>query len=338
MEKTLFSAVYNRKKKLLSNGTALVQIEAYLRGKKKYFTTGIYLTPDQWDNKHRKVRDHMNAIRLNKQITDFMAKLENVELKQLNAGKPFSLDQLTEFMNGQLTSSFLDFMDRELKGSQLAPGTKAGQRVILGVLRGFRKELLFDEVSYEFLTSFEKYLYGRKLAINTVNRYFKVIRKYVNLAINKDFMELNRYPFRKFRAKTESTQRKYLTPEELQRIENITLSPEHKHLQKVVDMFLFSCYTGLRFSDVSAISKNDIITNDGRQWIIMRMQKTNEMIHIPLSLLFDGKPIEILNRYIQPDRKFIFDDLTNQYVNRCMKEVATLANIQKIVTFHSARH
>jgi hypothetical protein len=56
METTLFNVVYNRKKRLLLDGTALVQIEAYLSFKKKYFSTSIYLTPDQWDNKHRKVK------------------------------------------------------------------------------------------------------------------------------------------------------------------------------------------------------------------------------------------------------------------------------------------
>ena len=129
-----------------------------------------------------------------------------------------------------------------------------------------------------------------------------------------------------------------ITAEDLQAMENIVLSPEQKHLQKTLDMFLFSCYTGLRFSDVSALSKDKIQIIDGKEWLVFTMIKTAEPIRIPMYLLFDNKPIEILNRYIKPDRKYIFDDLTNQYVNRCLKELAAIAGVTKTVTFHVARH
>jgi site-specific recombinase XerD len=68
------------------------------------------------------------------------------------------------------------------------------------------------------------------------------------------------------------------------------------------------------------------------------MIKTNTQIKIPLSLMFNGKPMEIIERYIDSDRKYLFDELTNQYVNRCLKEIAALAKIEKNITFHTARH
>ena len=103
-------------------------------------------------------------------------------------------------------------------------------------------------------------------------------------------------------------------------------------------MFLFSCYTGLRFSDLSALRKDNIQSINGEKWLNVTMQKTKQSIQIPLFLLFDNKPIEIIERYIEPDRKYIFDDLTNQYVNRKLKELAKLVGIEKNVTFHTARH
>ena len=339
METTLFNVVYNRKKRILSDGTALVQIEAYLSFKKKYFSTGIYLTPEMWDNKHRKVKNHPNAIKLNRQISDFVAKLQGVELDRRNAGKPFTLDILTEFTKGRFTNSFTEFMKIEIKADRTtAPATKIGQTTTLKALQKFKKDIIFDELTFELLTNFERFLFDEGLHTNTVNKYFRHIRKFVNLAINKDLFDLNRYPFRKFRIKSETTTREYLTPEEMKDFENITLPPEQKHLQKVLDMFLFSCYTGLRFSDISALNKGNLRTIDGNLWIETTMIKTAEPIRIPLYLLFDGKPIEILNRYTQPDRNYIFDDLTNQYVNRCLKELAALAGITKTVTFHTARH
>ncbi|KAA6335040.1 Tyrosine recombinase XerC [termite gut metagenome] len=339
MEATLFNVVYNRKKRLLSNGTALVQIEAYLCFKKKYFSTNIYLIPDQWDNKHRKVKNHPNAMKLNRQIADFVAKLQGVELDRRNVGKPFTLDILSEYLKGRFTNSFTEFVRNEIEADcTSAQTTRTGQLTTFRTLRQFKKDITFDELTFELLSDFERFLFNKGLHTNTVNKYFRHIRKFVNLAINKDLFDLNRYPFRKFKAKSETTNRAYLSPEELQAMENIVLQPEFAHLQKTLDMFLFSCYTGLRFSDISALSKDKIRTIDGNVWIDTTMIKTTEPIRIPLYLLFDGKPIEILNRYTQPDRNYIFDDLTNQYVNRYLKKLASMAGIKKTVTFHTARH
>ena len=338
MEKALFNVVYNRKKRLLSDGTALVQVEAYMRGRKKYFSTNIYITPDQWDKKHRKIKNHPNAIRLNTEIRDFVATLERVELERRNAGRPFTLDHLTDYLNGKLTSSFTKFMAMEIEQEQLSRATKIGMQTTLKALQDFKSDILFAELNFDLLSDFERYLYAKELSINTVNKYFRHIRKFVNLAINKDLFELNKYPFRKFKAKTESTKREYLTPEEIEKIEDLKLPEDKRHLRKIVDMYLFSVYSGLRFSDLTSLTRDHIVTEDGKQWIVLKMQKTKEMLRIPIYLLFDGKCIEIIERYATPNKKLIFDDFTNQYVNRCLKDIAKEAGINKTITFHQSRH
>lgn len=339
MNRAIFNVVYNRKKRLLSNGTALVQIEAYLYGKKKYFSTAIYLTPEQWDKKHRQVKNHPNAIKLNKHIREYVAKMEAIELDRRNAGKPFSLGILAEMLQGKTFYSFTDFMQKEIENSNDAPATKIMKRTTLSTLRAFRKDVLFDEVDYNFLSDFELFLKERGLTANTRRKYFCHIKAYVNRAIDKGFFDLNRYPFRKFKAKAPQPERCYLTPEEVKRIETLYISDDNAHLKKVVDMFLFSCYTGLRFSDAYALTVDNIHTiaaDDVR--LIITMQKTKEPIQLPLSFLFKGKPLEILNRYTILNKNRIFQGLTNQYVNRCLKEIAKLAGINKQVTFHTARH
>lgn len=338
MEKALFNVVYNRKKMLLSNGTALIQVEAYLRGRKKYFSTKIYITPDQWDKKHRRIKNHPNAMRLNKEIAQFITTLENVELERRNSGKSFTLDKLTDHINGKLTNSFTKFIIMEIEQSQNRASTKVGFQTTLKTMQEYKTDVLFSELNFEFLSDFERFLYSKGLSINTINKYFRHIRKFVNLAIDKDLFDLNKYPFRKFRAKTETTKREYLEPEELERIENLELPEDKKHLQKVIDMFLFSCYTGLRFSDLTALTTKNIVTENGKQWLTIKMQKTSEPLRIPLYLLFNGKASQIMERYATVTGGLFFDDYTNQYVNRCLKEIASFARVNKSVTFHTARH
>ena len=65
MRKISYRPVYNRKKCLNSRGTALVQVEAYLNKKKVYFSTHIYLRPEQWDVKKKVIKDHPNQDALN---------------------------------------------------------------------------------------------------------------------------------------------------------------------------------------------------------------------------------------------------------------------------------
>ena len=208
MEKAIFSVIYNRKSKLLADGTALIQIRAYLNGINKYFTTNIYVTPDQWDKKHSRVKNHSNAIRINRQIAEFVSKMEETELNRRNAKKPFTLEILQECLAGKELDSFTEFMCREIESDRTnAPATKVGQTTTFNALCEFRKNILFDELCFELLSDFESFLLDKGLAINTVHKYFRHIRKFVNLAINKDLFDLNRYPFRKFKPKTEETTR-----------------------------------------------------------------------------------------------------------------------------------
>ncbi|GHT01998.1 tyrosine recombinase [Bacteroidia bacterium] len=348
MGKLNISAVFNRQNKLKKNGTAQIEVCACLDGKRKYFGTGICVKPETWDKKKQRIKScAANAIQLNKQVSDLIQRLENCYIEKTHAGKPFSLEHLTELMQGKEIKTFTDFVRYEIETAAQAEKTKAkinahativNKRTTFKALCNFQKVVQFDEVNFDFLKRFENHLIFKGLGTNTINKYFRHIRGWQNSAINKDYFELNKYAFRKFKAPTKSTTREYLEPSEILRIENLEFAPENRHLQKVKDMFLFACYTGLRFSDISAIQKDCIKQRDGGVWLEVTMQKTNENIKLPLYLLHNGKPTDLLKKYEKADSKYYFDELTNQYVNRCLKEIATLAGINKCVTFHTARH
>lgn len=81
MNKISYRIVYNRKKRLNAEGKALLQVEAYLKGKRIYFSTNIYLTPKQWDNKKKMIKSHVAAGSLNYYLREFITKLELRELE-----------------------------------------------------------------------------------------------------------------------------------------------------------------------------------------------------------------------------------------------------------------
>ena len=338
MEKILYNVVYNRKKKLLSNGTALVQVEAYMSRRKKYFSTNIYLRPNQWDKKRRQVRNHPNSVELNNQVAGFIAKLERIELCKRNSKNEFSLNLLSNHVHGRTTDSFTKFVEQEIVTTGVSPATKIGFLTTLNVIKLYKSDISFEEINYRLLVDFERFLYSRGLCANTVDKYFRHIKRFVNIAINKDLMEQNSYPFRKFKTKTEAVNREYLTIEELSSIEELSIETTKLHLTIVRDMFLLSCYTGLRFSDLLLLRRENIISQEGKQWICIRMQKTAEIIRIPVYILFGGLGMDIIDRYTRNSNYFLFDKIPNSCANRYLKKIASLAGINKRVTFHVARH
>ena len=350
MNKTRFTPIYNRKKQLNKNGTALVQIECYLNGKNKYFSTNIYLEPSNWNAKTHKIKtDYPNAIKLNKQISETLRNLEDFELDKINNGKPFNLNMLdTIFETGKI-ESFTDFMELEIPVLESSLGTKKSQLTTLMRLREFKKVVYFDDVTFEFLHDFNlwcnkleikyKNLPSKKLSQSTISKYFKNIKRFVNLAINKNLMNLETYPFRKFKIKQSESKKIYLEPHEIENFENVQLIGENKKLEIVRDLYMFSIYTGLRYSDVFSLQKKHIVTIGGNEWLIKTLEKTNENVRIPIYTMFDGKPLEILKKYRNLGSVFSFKYLTNQHVNRQLKAIAKLVEIEnKNITFHTARH
>lgn len=350
MNKTRYTAVFNRKKQLNKQGKALIQIECYLNGRNKYFSTNIYIEPKDWNNKTRTIKtDYPNAIKLNKQIFETLRNLENFELDKINNGKVFNINMLDDFFKGEAVKTFTDFMALEIPLLESSKGTKNSQLTTLKRLKEFKKVIYFEDLTFEFLHDFNlfcnkltidyKNLPSKKLSQSTISKYFKNIKRFVNLAINKELIDIQKYPFRKFKIKQTESKKVFLNPNEIELFENLELINENKKYQIVKDLFMFSVYTGLRYSDVFSLQKKDIVSIGGKDWLIKTMEKTDENVRIPIYAIFNGKPSEILNKYINFGSIFCFEYLTNQHVNRQLKDICKLANIEnKNLTFHVARH
>lgn len=91
MRKISYRFVYNRKKSLNDRGTALVQVEAYLNKKKVYFSTHVYLRPEQWDVKRKIIKEHPNQDALNGMLNEFIIELEKKRIKFVEARKDNNL-------------------------------------------------------------------------------------------------------------------------------------------------------------------------------------------------------------------------------------------------------
>lgn len=338
MNKIIYNLVYNRKKCLNKKGMALVQVEAYLGRKKKYFSTKVYLKPEQWDNKKLIVKNHPNADALNRLIYEFVATIEKKELELWQQGKRISLELLKNALTTQENnSSFISFFRQEVMNSSLKDSTKRNHLSILILLQEFKKDIVFSDLTFEFISSFEYFLQLKGYHINTIAKHMKHLKRHVNIAINKEYIEIQKYAFRKYKIKTIENKHTHLVPEELERLENLILSDRYVKLQKSLDAFLFCCYAGMRYSDFINLSSENIVDINQETWLIYKSVKTGTEVRLPLYLLFSGKGIAILNKY-RDNLEDFFHLRDNSNVNKDLIIITRLAGLSKRISFHTARH
>lgn len=337
MEKVIYNLVFNRKKQLNSEGKALIQVEAYLNKQKKYFSTKVYIKPFQWDAKRKAVKNHPNMDSLNQYLANLIVELEQLELEIVRSGKEFSLNDLKERPD-DYQISFSQFMRNEITQSNLKLSTLKNHLSTLQVLSSYQPDVSFNDLSFNFLCDFEHYMLEHNYHRNTIAKHMKHLKRYINLAINKDLFDLHRYPFRKYKIKYLESKRTHLTPEELGQLENLNLKGR-RTLRRTLDMFLFSCYTGLRFSDIVSITRENFHCIDDKVWLVYSSVKTDVNVRLPLFLLFDGKSIPIYERYKNnPWTLFDMPASSNSNVNKQLRRICKMAKLEKKVSFHTARH
>jgi integrase len=335
MEKIRYRLVYNRKKHLNKQGTALVQVEASLNQRKIYFKTNLYIKPEHWDKRTSQVIGHPQANDLNSMLFEFVLHLQGIELALWKRGVPATLSLLKDAMkkNRPINITFPIFAKEYVQHSNRRESTKENLFTTITVLQEFRPGLDFKDITYTFLKDFEVYLREKGNGINTVAKHLRQLRTLVNEAINQGYIHADAYPFRKFKIKQEKGSHEFLTPDELKKLENLEV--HDLKLRHVLDAFLFCCYVGLRFSDFCQLTPSNFIRVNGKRWLHFKSIKTGIELRLPLHLLFEGKALAILDRYCITE----FASLgSNSEVNKALSVITSMARIKKHVTYHTARH
>lgn len=335
MDKIKYRFVYNRKKQLNKQGTALVQVEALLNQRKIYFKTNIYLKPEHWDKRTSQVIVHPQADDLNSMLFEFVLYLQGIELALWKRGIPATLSLLKDAMkkNRPVNVTFPVFAKEYVTHSDRRESTKENLYTTITVLQEFRPGLDFKDITYTFLKDFEAYLREKGNGVNTVAKHLRQLRTLVNEAINQGYIHADAYPFRKYKIKQEKGRHEFLTPDELRKLENLEIND--RKLRHVLDAFLFCCYVGLRFSDFCQLTPANFIKVNRKRWLHFKSIKTGIELRLPLHLLFEGKALAILDRYDITE----FANLgSNSETNKVLAVITGMARIKKHVTYHTARH
>jgi integrase len=196
-----------------------------------------------------------------------------------------------------------------------------------------REDIPLKDISPQFVADFERYLFVEcSYQRNTAMKFMQRFKTVVIMAHNNGWISIN--PFASYKFQFEATDRGYLSEEELMTLMKHTVTCFET--EKVRDVFIFCCFTGLSYIDVQALREENIQKSfDGQVWIKIKRHKTNVQSEIPLLPI----PQQILVKYKDKcSDGMLLPVPTNGDGNVLLKDLGKECKFPVKVTFHLARH
>lgn len=320
--------VFDRKKVATKKKKGLVQIEIESERKRKWIGTTVKLYSDQWDEK-KKVINSVHSIQYNALLDGMMANLNDFVLELVRNNQPFDFEKLDAFLEkSTISKSFIDFVRNRIhERTDIEESTRKQHRTLLQSLEKFGKINYMDDLTKANITLYNEFLHQQGISQPTIYNYHKRMKRYIHEAMKFGLLDADPYNGLSFeRGKFEK--RKYLTEKELETIRSCKINVPS--IDRVRDLFLFQCYTGLAYADFEKFDfEKDVEERNGKYIIADRRKKTNEDYKIVLL----SPAIEILKKY-----DYKLPVITNQKYNVSLKVVAQYAGIDKNITTHMGRH
>ena len=319
--------VFDRRAETKSNPkkAAMVHIEVLERQskRKKYIYTGVKILASQYSpNGSFSVKNHPNALILKSKVFEVYNKIEAF----IHSDKCTCLDDMDNWGNNDANITFLEFFQKELDKKVVEYTTKKSHKALLNGLVRFGRIKHFKDITYANIADFDVFLKQTLKSQPTLYKRHKLLSSYIKEAKRRGFAEYN--PYDEFQCKKGKHKDPIvLNEEELKKI--INCHPTLEKIEKVRDMFLFQCLTGMAYVDMQAFSKDKISHIDGSMVINSQRVKTEESFIIPLF----AEAQEILEKY-----DYSFPKISNQKYNDYIKVLASYAGIEKRLTSHSGRH
>jgi integrase len=305
------------RRKRLKDGNISLYLDIYFGGRRAYEFLGLYLVPE----------------------LDKNAKLRNKETLRL--AEAIKSQRIVEIQNGmygfnkhnsktRLVAYIESFIESKGKGTR-----KMYRNVAIRVREFFGENFLVDRLSSNDVRNFFRHLRktsnhnykGKTLSQTTLHSYCNIFKTFVHQAI-KDGLLANDVTAGIDVVGVSESVRQYLTLEELQSLAQTELNKEYKRA------FLFSCFTGLRKSDIEQLQWSDIIEQDGFTRIVFRQRKTRNIEYLDIS----QQAKQIIGERDKDSEKVFPKFKYSAYTNKALRKWAKTVGINKDITFHSARH
>ena len=350
MNKKLRVCFYLRSNYKTADGKTPILVRLYLNKERIILgSSSCAIEANLWDSVKGRVKGRsIQAASINNQLEHIETDLMTI-FRKYEFSENLSLDLIkSEYLGKEETKgSFLSFFAEYLATIKEEVGitramasvekfTVLKKRFETFIKKRYRRsDLLMGEMTYRVISEFEHFLLtDGKCCHNTVMRMLRNFKTVTIRAIKLGLMKQD--PFVNYKIRFEKVDRGFLTDEEIEKL--IKKEFSIKRLEQVRDIFVFSIFTGLAYIDVANLTGKNIVTLDGKQWIMPRRQKTD----VPTNVLLLDIPRMIIEKYklmmTDDDKGRLLPILSNQKMNAYLKEIADICGIEKRLSFHLARH
>jgi site-specific recombinase XerD len=343
--------------KARKNGESPIFLKIKYQNQTISMSTRQYISAERWEftnklrnplklEKEKIIKASLDSLTLKfeRKINERIRENSAIDLQQIKTeiiGKPkkktkeIGLIDLFEIHN--------EAFEKKVKAGERSPASLQKYNRAKELIQAFlKKQYNKDNISPKavngpFIHNLESYLkydsiYRHKTGIqnNSVVKYFKTFKTVCNYAIKLELISKN--PFNKYDGKLKVKEAVFLTQDELNRIEGHSFSAAR--LERVKDIFLFSCYTGYAPVDAQRLTKENLIKgNEGDLWIKANRAKTGTRANVPV--LPTTK--RIIDKY-DAVQSGLIPKLSNQKMNAYLKEIADICGINKHLTWYVSRH
>jgi len=321
------------------DGKGTIQLVLYQHQKKMSFYSGVKVTVKDWDDKEKKVRkSHKQASDLNLIIDTAKAKLTNIFVKYRLQDKEVTFELLKDEYDRPNTGfDYLEWLKGaiEARRGEVTDSTIEQFNAHRVKLQEFKKTVAFAELSEDLFANFNKHMKVKlKNESNTRWNTLKTHRTFINIAKRKGIVTMN--PLDRMPVKRAQTDRVFLDNKEVK----LLLDLYHKNTlpetyQTILRHFLFSCYTGLRVSDLERIKMEDIVHN----LLIVTAKKTRNSSGATTRIpLVPGALEMIADEAGTRTKGVIFKLFSEPRMRKYIKLIVAHAKISKKITWNSGRH
>ncbi len=351
--KSTFSILFFiKRKKLLKNGDAPVYMRVTVDGRFLEASLKRGVNPKTWNEKKQRStgRDRL-SLELNDYLDDTLAKILKIHQRFADEKKIINPKTILDEWTGRIEKPKMLCEEFRADNEKYRQRLEIGDVVLNTVLRNERAErylgefirkkfkaedIPFSAIDNAFVRDFHLFLrVDKKQEQNTANKYCKILKRIVTLALDNKWMAVN--PFLGIRFQAKATNRQFLTEKELSTIINKEFTLDR--LNVVRDIFVFCALTGLSFSDVEGLKPEHVsVDDDGNYWIHKARQKTKNVCSIPylesaraIAEKYKGHPL-------CEKRGVLLPVISNQRMNSYLGEIAGICGIKKPLTMHIARH
>jgi len=259
---------YIDKTKTNKTGNCPINCRITYNKNRKEFSTGLFVNPDFWDSQHQLTEPPNDYI--NTQLSLIKSKINKAFLLLQIQESSFTTDDIYMLFKGnkiarehnvlEVFESYLNML-KKLIGIDIKQATWNKFHYVRNNVKSFikwkykTKDYPLKKLTLQFLIDFEYYLKVKENQKQiTINKSIQRFRKPIKVALSKGYLE--RDPFMLYKTKNVKTEIVFLSVDELKQLENHQFS--QPRLQQVKDWFVFSCYTGLAYNEISKLQKKHI--------------------------------------------------------------------------------